>query len=255
VSAVFASLILMAATMRDRGMALAQSSVKRATDMLALSVAWIACHMELLYLELEDGLCFVHRTRRFNEQSNGTVADIGDDNESELLFGFKVTELQVLLLHWRIPANMYLGERSFHGEEAMLIFLHCIRTGTPFARMASSTFGGDPERFSHHMKGITNHLHDTFCHKISGDSVRQWVPFVNDFRSAIWQQLSNGLVNERRADGSDINYEVCLSLHSFRIFGWLDDTALRTDRPRAGRINEDPDGDVLLQDTQQAFYK
>jgi hypothetical protein len=124
-----------------------------------------------------------------------------------------------------------MGARSFRCEEMMLIFLHYIRTGMPFTTMARTTFGGDPRRYSYYIKATTNHLYDTFYHKISGDSMRQWLPFIDDFRSAIWQQLLSGIVNERRANGSEIDYEVYLPLPTFRIFGWLDDTDLRTDRP------------------------
>jgi hypothetical protein len=119
--------------------------------------------------------------------------------------------------------------------------------------MASDVFGGDPRRLSYMTRAITDHLYNTFYHKISGDSMHQWVPFVDNFRTAIWDQILSGLVNERRKDGSEINYEVYLPLQTFRIFGWLDDTDLRTDRPRAARKTDDATG--TLHDTQHAFYK
>jgi hypothetical protein len=167
--------------------------------------------------------------------------------------GFKNVELQQLLLHWRVPLRMSLSTHSFHGEESMPIFLHCMRTGTPVTQMASSTFGGDSRTFSHSIRAMTNHLHETFHHKISGDSMRQWVPSINDFRTATWDQLFAGLINEKCTDGSEINCEVHLPLDVFRTFGWLDDTDTRTDRLRSRRLSEEDD--ALLQDTQQAFCK
>ena len=85
--------------------------------------------------------------------------------------------------------------------------------------------------------------------------MRQWVPFIHDFRTAIWDKLMDGVVNETRADGTEIDYEVYLPLETFRIFGWLDDTDMQTDRPRPGRTIENDNEIVELRDTQQAFYK
>jgi hypothetical protein len=121
--------------------------------------------------------------------------------------------------------------------------------------MATATFGGDPRRYSHYVKAITDHLYETFHHKISGDSKRQWRASIDDFRTAIWDQLLLGLINERRSDGTEVNYEVYLPLETFRVFGWLDDTDLGTDRPRAARTGTEEDEAGQLHDTQQAFYK
>ena len=68
--------------------------------------------------------------------------------------------------------------------------------------MAEHVFGGDPRHFTHYVRAFQDHLYHTFYHKISGDSMRQWVPYLNDFCFAIWDKLQDGLVHERLADGT-----------------------------------------------------
>ena len=252
IGGIFAGLTVLATTRLQQNLISSYNTIKKVIQLLSISIAWIACYIELLYLDIEDRLYFVHRIRRFTTHQNRTIDDITDDNVSFDLFGFRIQELRDLLVHWRIPIVMRMGERHFTGEESMLIFLHYIRTGTPFTRMASHTFGGDPRRFSYYVRAMADHLYNTFYHKISGDSMRQWLPFISDFRTAIWDELQAGIVEETRADGTQIDYEVNLPLATFRIFGWIDDTDLQTDRPREGRSGDLNDE---LRDTQQAFYK
>ena len=85
--------------------------------------------------------------------------------------------------------------------------------------------------------------------------MRQWIPFLNDFRLAIWDELQNGLVHEQLADGTEYDWEVWIPRDKFRIFGLLDDTDLQTNRPRPGRTIENGNEIPELRDTQQAFYK
>jgi hypothetical protein len=122
----------------------------------------------------------------------------------------------------------FLSGRVFMGEEAMLVYLHFIRTGTPFTRMSQFTFGGDPRMFTLYVRAITDHLYSNFYHKMNGDSMRQWAPLVPDFCRAIHNKLMDGIVHKRTANGSQTDYEVWLPLETFRVFGWLDDTDMRT---------------------------
>ena len=174
-----------------------------------------------------------------------------DDNHSNNMFGFKKQELQLLLIHWRIPTTMREARNVFSGEEAMLVFLYHIRTGTPNTHMGRDVFGGDPRLFTHYIRAITDHLYTNFYHKISGDSMRMWIDQVDEFRWAIWDKLQDGIVNERDRDGRQVNWEILLPEDTFRIFGWLDDTGMQTTRPRPARVGETNE----LRDTQQAFYK
>lgn len=253
IASVFAALMALAQSRLHNHMMTSYHQIKRIIHFLDISVAWITCYIETLYLDIEDRLYFVHRERRFVSPTKRSISSISDDNECESLFGFKKNELQLLLIHLRIPDRMRMSQRSFTGEEALLIFLYYIRTGTPFTRMAANTFGGDPRRFTYYIRSITDHLYSNFYNKISGDSMRQWLPHIQDFRTAIWNKLLDGLVEETRTDGTEIDYEVYIPLHTFRVFGWLDDTDMETTRPRAARTDDTEFAE--LRDTQQAFYK
>jgi hypothetical protein len=80
----------------------------------------------------------------------------------------------------------------------------------------------------------------------------QWLPKIDSFREAIWNKLLEGIINETMPDGSVIQWEVYLPLEYFRVFGWLDDTDIKTNRPRPG-TTVDTERQRLI-DTQQAFY-
>jgi hypothetical protein len=103
----------------------------------------------------------------------------------------------------------------------MLVYLYYIRTGTPFIRMAQSTFGGDPRTFTMYVWAITDHLYSNFYHKISGDSMRQWAHLIPEleFRRAIHNKLMVGIAHKRQVDGSETDYEVSVpTVYIFRFF-------------------------------------
>jgi hypothetical protein len=251
IAAAFTALATMARARTEQNLSIQR--FKRAINYLSIAVAWIASYIEGLYLDIEDRLYFVHTIRPYSELRLRSIDDLLDDNQSESLFGFKIHELQLLRQHWRIPNRMREGRNVFNGEEAMLVFLYHIRTATPNTHMASrDIFGGDPRLFTHYIRAITDHLYSQFYHKISGDSMRMWTPFVHDFRAAIWDKLQDGIINERDRNGREVNWEILLPAETFRIFGWLDDTDMRTNRPRAATT---VDTVTDVRDTQQAFYK
>ena len=194
---------------------------------LSVAVGWIACHIEMVYLDIEDKLYYVHRARRFIEPRFREIDEIEDHSQSEQMFGFRIHELHLLKLHWRIPRVMRSQGRVFSGEEAMLIFLYHIRTGTPNTHIARETFGGDPRMFTHYIRVMVDHLYSNFYHKISGDSMSIWLPYIDEFREAIWDKLLDGIVRERNNGESNL-WEVWLPFETFRIFGWLDDTDMAT---------------------------
>ena len=254
-STTCAALIQMAQIKAREGARSAFLRLRNVIQFISLSIQWIICSIELVYLDIEDRIYYVHQRRQFNQHQNRRIDGLADNNSSEELFGFKIHELELLLTHWRIPQRMRMANHVFSGEEAMLIFLCYIRTATPFTRLAQTTFGGDPRKYTYHVRSISDHLYSHFYHKISGDSMQQWVPFVADFRRAIWDKLLSGLVNEQHADGSEIDYEVYIPFNTFRIFGWLDDTDMQTNRPRPARTMDGDNEVIDLHDTQQAFYK
>ena len=253
---VYAAITATTATMlaySSRATAIVASRITTVVDSLIFSLSWLACYIEFFRLDLEDKITYVQPLQRLPPPRNRTINSIRDNNESEYLFGFKKEQLQSLLIHWRIPQQFRSDSgHVFTGEEAMLVSLHYIRTATPFTRMSTNTFGGDPRKFTFYVREFVDHLYNNFYHKISGDSMRQWLPFIRDFRAAIWNKLQDGVVNARRADGTEIDYEVYIPFNNFRLFGWLDDTDMITTRPRPAVVNNQETEE--LRDVQRAFY-
>ena len=92
----------------------------------------------------------------------------------------------ILFIHFRIPDTWcYLDRYRFTGEESFLHFMVYLRTGETKLRLSTNYFGGDPRRFTYSIRLMTEHLYKTFYHKISGDSMRQWVAHTDSFRHAI----------------------------------------------------------------------
>ena len=253
IGAAFTALAIKAKSRLEQSLPILK--LKAVMDYLCIAVAWITCYLEMIYLDIEDRLFFQHQRRTFPAPQYRRISSIQDNNQSEEMFGFKIQELELLRAHWRIPQVMRNNGRVFDGEEAMLVFLYYIRTGIPFTRMADTVFGGDPRLFTNFVREIADHLYLNFYHKMSGDSMRQWVPFIDDFRAGIWDKMLNGLVSETRRGGPTIDWEVYVPFNQFRIFGFLDDTDLKTDRPRPGRSIENNSDLAELRDTQVAFYK
>lgn len=249
----FVTATMVARTRFQEGAMNAYNRMKRLVDYLTLSIAWIICSLELIYLDIQDIIWYVHTARTFSQPRWRAIDSLPDDNHSEELFGFKIMELELLLVHLRIPMVFRMDGYVFTGEEAMLIYFHYIRTATPFTRAANHIFGGDPRRFTLYIRAMVNHLYLNFYHKISGDSMVQWLPYINQFRRAIHDKLMAGLIEERRGDGSTINWEIYYPFETFRIFGWIDDTDLQTTRPREARVTRVRDRDEI-RDTQRAFY-
>lgn len=198
----FVTATMVARTRFQEGATAAHRKMKSFVEFLSLSIAWIICSIELIYLDIQDTIWCVHTALVFTEPRLRSIDSIIDDNHCEELFGFKINELELLLEHLRIPMVFRRDGYLFTGEEAMLIYFHYIRTATPFTRSARHVFGGDPRRFTLYIRSMVEHLYNTFYHRISGYSMVQWMPYVNQFRRAIHDKLMSGLIGERRDDGS-----------------------------------------------------
>ena len=89
------------------------------------------------------------------------------------------------------------------------------------------------------------HLYDNFYHKISGDSMRMWIPHIDSFRFAIWKKIQEGFTVEETYDTQTFEtvtsrlISLEIPYNAFRIFGFLDDTGFRTTTPgiESRRIN------------------
>ena len=103
---------------------------------------------------------------------------------------------------------------------------------------------------------MNEYLYNTFYHKITGDSMRMWLPQIDDFRLAIWLKLNEGYRIEERYNPMDMSQNwrtlVLLSIpfDAFRIFGFLDDTGFRTTAP--GITSRRVYG--FYDDAQRSFY-
>ena len=87
-------------------------------------------------------------------------------------------------------------------------------------RMNTNYFGGDPRRFTYSIRLMTDYLQKTFYHKISGDSMRQWVAHTNSFRHAIQSKLdiiNNENDNDNRED--NVNNTALITLHIWNHLG------------------------------------
>ena len=127
--------------------------------------------------------------------------------------------------------------------------------GTPFTAMSRHTFGGDPRYYSMMFEMMINHLYNNFYNKISGTSLRQWIPqHVELCRHLVHQSLSRGALHEtvyvdgQLADEAFIRH--VFTFESWRIFGFLDDFALPTARPGVNASRREN----FTHNIQRAFY-
>ena len=194
--------------------------------------------------------------RRFPELRYQTIDGLGNNMCREMT-GLSVAQIRILFTHLRLPDELRCpGYYVFGGEEAMLHYLYWNRCGGTRLQMSQNIFGGDPRRFTYSIRLVTDHLYKTFYHKISGDSLRMWMPHMDEFRYALWDRLRSGVTVEEIAyeDGmrSDPTSYVFLGIpfDSFRIFGFLDDTGFRTSTP--GLSTRRRMG--FTDDVQRAFY-
>ena len=111
------------------------------------------------------------------------------------------------------------------------------RLGETKLRMSHNYFVGDSRRFTYSIYLMGKHIHETFYHKISGDSMRMQVYKTPGFQYTIWDKLHHGATVEETVHSDNVRADVCsfiflgISLNSFRIFGFLDDTGFETTAP------------------------
>ena len=191
-----------------------------------LEIGWLMCLSELLLLEIEDSIYYsIHRrpipSERFSPQRNNQI-DSFDDETADDFFGFSVYNLRRLHLHWRIPERFYNDNGNgiqMFGEECFLMYLCFIRKGEPYTTMAQLRFGGDPRRLTFAVRAVAEHLYSTFYHKVSGDSMRQWISAMHTFREAVWRKLVDGVLVELE-HGRQVRHVHVRSTSKFHYF-WI----------------------------------
>ena len=200
-------------------------------------IMWVMSHVELCLLRAEDLTVFSRRRHQFQPHRWRRIAEIERDNGYRWVLVYR-HDLVKLHTAWRIP-NMMRAARSAHvydGEECFIIYLFPLMQGAPFTTMARHYFGGDPRRMSEMFEIMVNHIYFTFYNKISGTSLDQWVPaHLNTCRELIHGALMDTAIHETTTvDGEVVDSRWIIhhfDLASFRIFGFIDDFALRTSRP------------------------
>ena len=121
------------------------------------------------------------RGHRFPEITRNTIVLLGNSEAKELT-GLSTSQLQRLFNHLRIPDHLTSeGRYSFTGEESFLHYIVYNRLGESKLKMSQNYFGGDSRRFTYSIRLITNHIYNTFYHKISGDSMAIWIPRISAF--------------------------------------------------------------------------
>ena len=206
--------------------------------------------LDILQLMCSEGYCYfldymriayypeANRYYSFTPQRNRKINDLSD-REARDMTGLSLAQLRKMFLHFRIPEHFIYEPRRlrFTGEESFLHYLVFNRIGETKLRMSKNYFGGDPRRFTYSIRLMNNHLYDKFYHKVSGDSMRLWVPYINSFRFAIWEKLNGTQTVEDTFDSTtnEVDTSRLISLdipfETFRIFGFLDDTGFRTTVP------------------------
>ena len=114
-------------------------------------------------------------------------------------------------------------------------------------------FGGDTNFYGCMVDAFVDHVFSNFYHKISGDSMRMWAPKIDDFRERIWRSVCF------EKDPNDGQYSLkrpgyTFDLNSWRIFGFIDCTDVRTCRPGSGPVGPDGERRENSGDIQRAFY-
>ena len=205
--------------------------------------------MSILQMLLSEGYCYFldymkiayfpdsNRYVTFPEIKNCYIDDLSDNVAREMT-GLSRSQLRTLFIHLRIPDMLsYEFRYRFTGEECLLHYLLFNRIGETKLRMSTNYFGGDPRRFTYSIRIMTRHIYNTFYHKISGDSMRMWMPYVDSFRMAIWSKIGEKCTVEETAVTGDVSNNttryvyLTIPFDSFRVFGFIDDTGFRTTAP------------------------
>ena len=144
--------------------------------------------LQMAQLFLSEGYCFFFleylqiayypSSNRINSSSLGnrfppkqreTTSDLGE-NECRSMTGLSMSQLQLLLVHLRIPDCIrdHRSQRLLNGEASFLHYMTYNRLGIMKLQLSLYHFGGDPRRFTYIIRSVATYLYTTFYHKISG---------------------------------------------------------------------------------------
>ena len=231
-----------------------KQTVKKAWKITTSMVMFLLSEAYCYFLDFIE-IAYYPETNRMNSGNRYPPIKFTTINEMSMhecreMTGFSKPQLRKLLIHLRIPQVLsYPNYYTFSGEEAFIYYMYWNRVGGTKLQMSTNKFGGDPRRFTYAIRLVTNHIYKTFYHKISGDSMRMWIPSINDFKYAIWHHLKHTVTLEEDREGQRY-VALNIPLECFRIFGFLDDTGFRTTAPGIGVRRQEG----FLDDIQRAFY-
>ncbi len=196
---------------------------------------------------------------------NRSIDELSDE-DARSLTRFNKEQLRLLLVHWRIPEVIITEQQyRFSREEMLIVGLTKLATGDPWTRPLPGYFGSDVRRWSKAFIWFVNHLFILFYHKISGNSMDLWLGQIESFKRVILDRLAQPAHPiERELFDNDghperAQYIIQCAIESWRVYGFLDDTAVRTCRPGSGPVGpgEGPGRPRRnnAYDIQRAFYR
>jgi hypothetical protein len=201
----------------------------------------------------------------FNSPPRNRLIDDLLEEDAYSLTRFRRLQLRLLMVHLRIPNRVVIGPRHryrFGGEELLIVCLARIATGDPWTRLIPSHFEGDARRWSSAFRWFLNHIFVNFNHKISGQSIEGWIGSIQDFKKAILDRLAKPAHPIKLDFDDDLahpQYVIQCPIECWRVFGFIDDTNIRTYRPGSGPVgNNDGPGRPRRQFAdmiQRAFYR
>jgi hypothetical protein len=251
------------------------SRVQRMTTVIRYYTRLIAfCYLRLDHIYVEEAeLVGIRRdqweamvAREVDTPPRNRSLDEISDGDAFRLTRFRKPQLQLLIQHWRIPDRIVTNNRySFTGEEILVVCLSKIATGLSWTQLCKDTFGGEPRRWSLGFKWFINHLFVTFYHKISGRSIELWLGDMDNFKHAILDRLAQPAYPFEVEYFEDIGhperaqYVVNCDPDHWRVFGFLDDTNVRSSRPGSGPVGAGEGSGRprrnMAYDVQRAFYR
>ena len=174
------------------------NTLKNLVHLLKLILALVAlCEAELIFLsEVETD----HTAIRSVECPSLVVhpkinrkIDKLEPYFAQSMTRFVKLELHQLLIHLRLPQKITVSRRqySFTGEELLIISLARIAIGDPWYIIIPNSFGGGLSRGSEGFEWFINCLYETFYHKISGNSMNDWMDDMDEFRTVIHRKVTD----------------------------------------------------------------
>ena len=200
-----------------------------------------------LYLDLLDYILTEHDPVQHNEWRRTMIDDYGNE-EARFYFRFTGVQLRIILTMFDLPVELRNDNGSVFltvsnqikiilyfklnvlQETCFLVFLAFIAKGYTDLDMAYGIFAGDPRRIGDMRHLFVDVIYNKFNNRITGYSLRIFAPRFEQFRQAIFNKMNETSVRVTTYNGIEIdnvvNYVVTVAYETFRIIGFIDDSAL-----------------------------